>query len=170
MHMHTQKGVVLVEAIVAVGVLAIIVTATLSLVTRSAAGLRDASDHLVATYLLQDVVETVYARYEFNRSTDPTNWQVGLTCSTATCILETSVSNISTLTLQTADCGVGACDLQYDGSGFFTYGAGVTTSYTRWVVVNTLSGNELQIVITVSWPSGSHTETLSTSFNLYAPE
>jgi Tfp pilus assembly protein PilV len=173
MYSHTQKGVVLVEAIVAVGVLAIIVTATLSLVTRSAAGLRNANDHLVATYLLQDVVETVYARYEYNKNTEPLLWQTGLTCpTTPTCILETNTPNILNISLQSADCSTGACDLWYN-SGLFTYvggGGASATSYTRWVEVTTLSGgDELQIEVTVSWPSGPHTETLSTSLNLYAP-
>jgi len=178
---NKEAGVVLLEAIIAIGVLVAMVTGSLLLLSSSSRSVRSANDRLIATYLAQDAVEWIRARWYYNRQfVGGSGWLTHIQCPTGrTCGLETQTDVIVPTT------GISECTLlnncilrqpdptspQY--SHFDPVSAAVDTPYTRTIVVQTAdvdgdgTHDEAEYTVTVSWSSGSGTDSVEILTTLY---
>jgi len=174
---RTRQGVILIEAVVAIGVLAVIFTSALSLFTRSLIGVRSSSDQIVATYLAQDAAEYLLAKVAANKRVGDDRWADDLDgCDDgAVCSIDTT-SPISAFSL--TPCVGPACDLQLDSSGKYRpNGSGsITTSFRRTVEVTLTDTNgdgandEAYVHIVVSWESGAAGGSVPLTFTVYGYE
>ena len=160
---QTQRGIVLLEAIIAIGVLVMIVGATLRLVVTSSAGVRAASDQVVATYLAQDAAEWLVARRAYNE-VEGLDWLEGI--DGAACSPNCAVyTNLSVSVQDMVACPGGSCALNRRNGPpeFYTHETTdvTTTPYSRSVAVATgdldgdLVNDIVTYTITVSWDTGS---------------
>ena len=172
----TQRGVILIEAVVAIGVLAVIFTSALALFTRSLIGVRSSSDQIVATYLAQDAAEYILAKVAANKRVDEAQWAAGLTgCSGGTvCSLGTTVPIVN---FKLDPCDGATCALTLDSSKRYTPAAGgIETPYRRTIEItltdtNGVAGNDEAIVhIVVSWESGAAGGSVPLTFTVYGYE
>lgn len=173
---HTQytqpRGVVLVEAIVAIGILVTIIGAVLGLTLRSSNVTRVATDQVVATYLAQDVAEWLVAKKRFNDGT--LNYWSGITPGAG----NFGISTDSALTEGLGVCGnLSGCNLYRTSEGRYTHesGGNTLTPFRRIVEVDDSADYDADVTtteaveytITVSWHTGSHTESFVMRTTLY---
>ncbi len=166
-----MRGIVLVEAIIAIGMLVLIVTGTLNLLLRSTSSTNHVIDQTIATYLAQDALEWIIAKYEYNRITGQP-WLAGL--NTSAC---GSTCGVDTHTTATAgsliNCGGGGCTLYRNTVGGYSHTvAGHTrTPYVRTIAIDSSlqSGDEALVTVTVSWRESNGTASVPLTLNLYAP-
>lgn len=169
-----EKGVILLEAIIAVGVLAIVSAATLNLMTRSVAGVRISNDHLIATYLAQDAVEYLVARKEYNKRSG-LNFLNGITAGDChigggDCILDTTSVSVAANNPALVNCGGTCPSLRYDASShLYSHAAGSPTIFTRTITAGDLAGigHEESYTVRVSWQESSGTEQVEVTVVLY---
>jgi len=173
--MHTtntqkQKGIVLTEAIIAVGVMSIIFVSTLSLLSGSLGGVRDSVDRLIATYLAQDAVEYMQARWMYNKNSGAPTWDDGLQCGAGvTCSLDTTQGDVKE-NAEDLSPGCGTCMLDLDtNTGLYTPTSGGTASrFSRKITTASLNGgDELQVTITIGWTGSPADGSYETTFNIY---
>ncbi len=160
-----QKGFVLIEAIIAVGVLATIFSAAMSLYMASITGVRTSTDKTIAMYLAQDVMEFVIARYQYNietrqHSDADDKWLEGISnCNP--CGIDTTVDNVSTYNFSNPEIG-----LILSGGNYIPGSGGV---FSRSVTVSEInSHHEASIVVTVSWKDGATDEKYVLRYNIYS--
>lgn len=173
--LRTQRGVILIEAVVAIGVLAVIFTSALALFTRSLMGVRASSDQIVATYLAQDAAEYILAKVAANKRIGEGQWADGLAgCSNGTvCSLDTT-SPISGFALN--PCDGATCALGLDSNERYRPGGGTDTPYTRTVEVTLTDTNtdgsddEAYIQVVVSWEAGAAGGSVPLTFTVYGYE
>lgn len=184
---HSACGFVLMEAIVAIGVLLMLVGAVLGLTTRSSTGTRTATDRIIATYLAQDMAETIIARRAHNIATTNIRWYAGigynLPAGTHFSISTTSSISNAILATCTLDAALQNCRLYYNANLHqYTYsaGGGTVTPYTRYVQVSKVTDldddpdgsdevDAIRYTIVVTWKSGEYVESLPLSITLYEP-
>lgn len=161
-----ERGVILIEAIVAIGVLSVMAVGALSLLSRSVNGLRNSTDRVVATYLAQDALEWVLARSRYN-SASMLDWLDNL--DTASCGTNCGIDTHAAISTGTfSSCGIDSCVLYRTSTGSYSHkGAGNTATPYRRTVTIAGSGFERTVTATVSWNSQSGTESLSLTLMLY---
>ena len=164
---NNSKGIVLLEAIIAIGVLVTIFTAAFSLYSTSVRGVRITNDQLVATFLAQDAMESVIAKRQYNK-VHMNSWLDGIVC-TNTNPCNPSVGDDLSQPLQT--CGSN-CSLYLVGGAYVRSGP-QETQYERRVVVNTFTPppsppHEAEVLVTVSWDDGTTPHEYTLRYNLYA--
>lgn len=171
---RTRQGVILIEAVVAIGVLAVIFTSALSLFTRSLIGVRSSSDQIVATYLAQDAAEYILAKVAANKRVGEDRWadDLGGCDGGAVCSIDTT-SPISAFSL--TRCVGSACDLKLDSGNYRPTGS-TDTSYRRTIEVTLTDTNgdgaddEAYVHIVVSWESGAAGGSVPLTFTVYGYE
>jgi len=161
-----EDGIVLLEAIVAIGVLATIFTATMALSMASIGGVRNANDQLVATYLAQDALELVIAKRQYNHDHNRP-WLEGLENCTATnpCSADFDFYLANPLPY----CGT-TCSLYLDGNKYSSDSSGTLSPYSRYVVVEPLGGTtpfEARVTVHVSWNDKKNTYDFPLVLNVY---
>jgi Tfp pilus assembly protein PilV len=162
---NKEQGIVLVEAIIAVGVLVTIFTASLALYLGSIGGMRMSNDQLIATYLAQDGLEQVIAKRQYNFESDRT-WLNGIPVSTS-CMLD---YYNDTIDASLASCTGDGCRLfSNPTTGIFSHDNTSNESYfNRSVEVTTLPGDvEARVVVTVTWKDKDDTFSVSLTHVLY---
>ena len=112
-----ECGLILIEAVIAIGVLTIMFAGVLSLFTRSLVGVRESSDQLIATYLAQDAAEYIRAKIAYNSELDNPDWREGVseTGCPGVCEVDTT-EDIESFKLMPCDPEKG-CMFQLDGTG-----------------------------------------------------
>jgi Tfp pilus assembly protein PilV len=180
-----EQGIVLMEAVIAVSVLAIMFAGVLELFTRSISTLRVTNDTLIATYLAQDTAEFLYAKRRYNKDvgTGVNDWANGIVVAVCpdeatSCGLETALETVRDLPGDLSQCAsLNNCRLYIGADGTYTHdNVGTTeTPFTREVRVKTIdndtSGNPTAVraTITVSWEvSGGRLEQYVLPIVLYA--
>jgi len=165
-----EKGLILLEAIIAVGVLTTMFAATMALFSNSVVGVRLSSDQLIATYLAQDAMEMVIAKQQFNIDNffpwlTNINNCIGQTCAMDYFFTETDVS-IEPLTC--ANPLTNGCKLYFDGAVYTSTdpGGAAETQYTRTAEI-TVIGHEAHVRVDVSWPNGEDTMVFTLHHTLY---
>jgi Tfp pilus assembly protein PilV len=169
--LHTQpRGVILLEAIVAIGVLVTVIGAVLGLTLRASNVTHVAIDQVVATYLAQDMAEWLVAKRQYNKRNNIA-WDTGIFAS--------GDLGISTdASLQTgvlgACSGLNNCALYRTSTGVYTHsansGANTLTPFQRTVTARDTvmaSGDGIEYTITVSWNTGSYRESFVMRTVLY---
>lgn len=160
-----EEGFVLLEAIIAVGVLITIFAATIALYVSSVTGLRISNDQLIATYLGQDGMEQVIARHQYNYDND-LPYLDGLSHCTASnpCSAEYFEQSISSNLPACTDC-----TLYIDSGEYSSDSSGAPTRFKRMVeVVPNPNGHEAYVTVRVTWPDGENTLEMPVNYTLYA--
>ena len=169
-----EKGIILLEAIVAVGVLATMFAATMALFTYSVQGVRISSDQLIATYLAQDAMEQVVGKNQYNAD-NFFAWLLDLgVCSGASgCAMNyLNEQDFDEAPLSCASSN--SCKLYFDGAVYTATntGGGAGAGWSRFTRVTRINvvGHEAHVTVTVSWPDGPTTMEYSLQFTLYDTE
>lgn len=159
-----ERGIILVEAIVAIGVLVTIFTAVMSLYMTSISGVRMTNDQAIATFLAQDAMEMVIAKRQYNAQNDE-EWLLGMDCSSSN---PCSVDFTDSLEADFPPCGTD-CPLSLDvNTGGYTANDGTPTIFNRSVTVEEItSGVEAVATVRVWWNDGADTLEYSLTYNLY---
>ncbi len=171
-----QRGVVLLEAVVAIGILGMLVSAVLSLTARSSFAMNSAADRLTATYLAYDAAELIRARKIFNETTTPppSNWLQNIECSSGdVCGMNTHFPVLNVGDQRLEPC-VSNCVLYLNGSTFSHLTTGPESHFRRVITLEKrdLDGGsdyeEAAYTITVYWRTGrGYEESVSTNMTLY---
>jgi len=169
----TESGMVLLEAIVAVGVLVTMFAATMALFTRSVTGINISSEQLVAIYLAQDAMEQVVAKNEFNKG-NFLPWLTGMSsCRPGPCAIDYYVAtDMSADPVSCSAASVNGCVLYFDGTVYTTtdVGGGEWSQFTREVEIVQSTTYEADVDVTVSWQSGENTMSYVLHYILYEYE
>ncbi|KKS84530.1 MAG: hypothetical protein UV60_C0019G0018 [Parcubacteria group bacterium GW2011_GWA2_43_11] len=161
-----ERGIVLLEAIIAVGVLITVFSAISALYMTSINGLRITNDQLIATYLAQDGVEQIVAKRQYNHDNE-LNWLEGI----SHCISENPCSldylNVS-LAEPMVPC-IDSCFLYRDVNGEYSpNNTGKKTHFMRSVEINQFPGGiEAEVVVHIKWVDGSKILELPVVYVLY---
>lgn len=145
-----NTGFTLIETIVAIAVLALAITAPLTLAYRSINATNIARDQVVATFLAQDAMEYILAQRDFNRISGG-SWLDGLDCDSG-CRIDTTEDfggdGISTSSIDQV--------LKYSEDDGYNYDSGTDTKFSREIVFDAVSnnGDERVVDVTVKWNSG----------------
>lgn len=163
-----EKGIVLLEAVIAIGVLVTIFTATIALYIRSVGGVRITNDQLIATYLAQDGMEQVIAKRQYNHDTNST-WLAGMSHCVSADPCSVDYFNAALTLADPMVLCAGSCYLYRDATGKYSPDTtGTKTYFMRTVEVNQLANVfEAEVTVRVSWIDGSKTLELPVTYILY---
>lgn len=160
-----KRGIVLTEAIIAIGVLAMLFTGATRLLSRSLSGMRAASDQVVATYLAQDATEFLIAKREHNVKSGKNKYD-RMTCAPGPyCSLDTTVADIGTGNLVGCTSETN-CPLYRTNQNKYTpsQSGNTPTPYNRSIKIETVDFDGdttihegLKVTVTVSWADGPKT-------------
>ena len=166
---YKTRGFSLIEVLVAVSVLIISVTGTLSIIAREVSSAAIAKDQVVAFYLAQEALEYVRGVRDNNAIHDPRNsWLTGLDglnslpdCITNKCVIDVNADPLS-VEQEVAECDVTGCDPLFLDSPSGVYNQqddGDPTMFTREVQVVGIDDasspvREVRVDATVRWTSG----------------
>lgn len=163
-----RRGFSLVESIVAIAILAVVVTAPLTLAQRSLNASAYAKDQVTAFYLAEEALEYVRNVRDGNNLSGA-SWLAGLsTCLNQLCGLDVTADNSSYQRIfacaSVSDCaltfnpGSGIYGVRRDGSGNPDSANGWQNSpFTRVMRVSSPvagSGDEAEVEVAVSWKTG----------------
>lgn len=162
--LQTKKGFTFIEALVAISILLVSISAPLTIASRSLSSAYFARDQIIAFYLAQDAVEYVRNKRDGNFLTN-SSWLLGFP----------DVNNLSftvdTINDGMALCPVGGCDpLDHNSStGFYSYNdpGGSTSRFTRTVSINSITADEIVITVTISWETGLLDRSFSIKENIF---
>lgn len=153
-----NNGFSLMEVIVAIGIIAVAAVGLVSLINFVIISGRVSADKLVAVNLAQEGVEI--ARNSRDKSLNWNSW-----ISDGNYRAEISPIKPYEWTLKK---NPSTYQLNYDSAtGFYQYEAGVISNFSRKITVNTLSGDEKQIISQVSWSEHGRVHTLNVESRLY---
>lgn len=165
---NKEKGIVLLEAVVAVGVLVTIFSAAIALYIGAVGGLRMTNDQLIANYLAQDGMEQVIAKRQHNFNKDTLNWFEGMDSCTQAAPCAIDYFTNSSLNNPLVACGADNCRLHIDANGIFSHKAGEPASYFRRTVeFDALHPYEMKATVRVYWQDGPKELRLSVSDIFY---
>lgn len=155
MRENKEKGIILLEAIIAVGVLVTVFTAAIAMYMSSVKGVRLTNDLVIATFLAQDAMEAVIAKRQLNYdySHDPAiTWLSGMSHCTAgnPCKVDFDHDPENPF----LGCG-GSCPLYID-SGVYNISSGDPSIYSRSVELNTVNTYTTRAIVRVRWMDGSN--------------
>lgn len=175
-YLRTRAGFTLVEALVAISILALTIGGLLNLTANGFFAIRYAKNDIVATNLAQESLEyirnsrdTAAQRGISWRDWADTNFHWN-SCSSAGCMVNPYHNSSIIRPLPCQGNGKKDCEymMYYPDSGFYAYGAnnsfgsstGFKTSFTRTIKVQeiTLSPTDHQLVVTseITWLNGTN--------------
>lgn len=156
---NDSRGFTLIETLVAIFIMAVVVTGPVSFAQSGLRAAFLARDQVTAFYLAQDAIETIKNERDNNiLEGGDRDWLVGFnSCVSGTanhaCRIDTATSSISP-----SDCGGNDCPpLKFDDTTKkFGYGStGSPSKYIRNIYMDEVVDNqELQIVVEIKWTSG----------------
>lgn len=148
-----MKGFTLLETIIAVGVLAIGIVGSLTLVSKSVQTVKMSQNRLVASYLAQEGIELV-------RNIRDSNWAAGDPWDdwSGDGNSDAGSKNFCEIAYNDADLDLSTCDL-FSGpflkldtaSNFYNYTSGVDTIFKRTIFIGEPSVDQKQVAAMVSW-------------------
>lgn len=167
MNYDSQKGMTLIETLVAITILSVAIVAPMSLTMQSLASAYYARDQIVASNLAQEAIESVRAARDSNilrlalNDPDPTCTPTTLLCGFPTIGIDGVDFIIDTRTNEMTPCN-GTCPrLQTDpDQSLYGYQSGWgDTAYRRTIHAEFLdeSQNEIRLTVTVTRVDGLHT-------------
>lgn len=157
-YLKKNKGFSLMEVIIAIGIIVVGVVGLVSLMNFIIISGRVSADRLVAINLAQEGVEI--ARNSRDQSLNWNSW-----ISDGDYRAEIAPTEPYAWTLKKNPA---TYQLNYDSAtGFYQYEAGVISNFSRKITVNTLSGDEKQIISQVSWYEHGRVHILNVESRLY---
>lgn len=164
MNTNKEQGVILVEAIVAIGVLVTIFTAAMALYTASVKGVRMTNDEVIATYLAQDGLEAVIAKRQLNyEHADSVSWLDGMDyCTNANpCLADALLDPADPL----VSCGTD-CQLYMD-NGLYNTVSGDPTYFERSIEFDSINAFSARAIVRVTWMDGTNPHEYSLVYTMY---
>lgn len=144
-----QRGFSLIEAMVAISVLVLALTGTMTVASRSLFSSDVARDQIVAFYLAQEAVEFV-RNIRDNNALAGTDWlnRLESTCTSSNCRIDVNASPPNDI----VNCS-GACPvLKLSSTGIYNYTNGSNTIFRREISINeTVEDREATVDVTVYW-------------------
>ena len=159
-----NKGLTLIETLVAISVLLIGVVFPMSIYSQSITNTRYAGDQITAYYLAQEGLEFIKYRVNTNLN-DGSNpdWLNGLTqcIQGGGCRVDSKSNDICWN--NGPNCN---SNIKLDNNGLYNYSTGNPTIFRRDVNIID-SGTEATIIVTVSWTRVGISKTLNVKENIY---
>ena len=152
---NRQKGFTLLEALVAISILMVAVSAPIAIAQKGLSSAVYSKDQMIASYLAQDALEYIKnKRDEITINDANSDWQdlslfrqADQSCFSANgCDIDTVLGNIRSF-----DKGV---FLAKDSDSFYGH-SGTDIKFTRQVIMKDIFSNEVLVTVTVAWPAGS---------------
>lgn len=145
-----MKGFTLIETMVAVTILALAIAGPFRAIQGALTNSFAARDQLVAAALAQEGIEYIRSIRDDNYLSGESDWLAGMDdCIPGPCIVDPTQGDTSTVVEP----------LQLSENGLYNHESGDETRFTRVVEIETVSGNEAKISITVSWQTSGGTFT-----------
>lgn len=158
-----NTGFTLLETLVAISILLLSISAPLTIASRGLAASFVARDQITAFYLAQDAIEFIRNTRDNNFLSDA-NWLNGFSD------LIGAPFTVDTIDGDMTPCPLGVCQaLNYnDSNGFYSYGSGDPSIFTRSVSIQTTDDNtdEIIVSVTISWSTKTFDRTFSVKENL----
>jgi len=158
-----NKGLTLIETLVAISVLLIGVVFPMSIYSQSITNTRYAGDQITAYYLAQEGVE--FIKYKID-----TNINGGSGWMSSNLNKCTSGQNCKVDAVYGDVCFQGGpvCDnFLKVNNGLYNYVSGTQTKFKREVDIKQISTNEATITVTVFWENASGTDSVMIKENVY---
>lgn len=160
--MKHSRGFTLIETMVAITVLLVSLAGPLTIATKGLSASIFARDQITAFYLAQEAIEFVRnQRDTYNLLQNNGFLTEFSSCISGTCRVDIRNSAI-------AACS-GVCPpLRYNRStGFYSYGSGEISRFTRSVSLESINSDETAVIVTVNWTSGLIGKTFTIRENLF---
>ncbi len=139
-----SKGIMMLEVIGAIFILAIGVTAAFALISRSVSSISSARERLIASYLAQEGIELVRNIRDTNWISGD-KWDKGLTgCDLSPCQVFYNSSSLThvysgkPLNIESA-------------TGFYGYGPGEKTRFRRQITIKEPAASTMDVYVNVTW-------------------
>lgn len=139
-----NSGFTLLETVIAIAILTSSILMVYTAIVRVISYSYDNQNQLIASYLAQEGIEVVRNIRDTNWVEGAASWKDGLGAGT----YRVQYDSLSLLSNQDIP-------LNIDASGFYSYGAGDSSSFTRTIVISKpdpVDEDLLRIVSEVSWP------------------
>ena len=161
-----RKGYLLIEAMVAMGVLTTGVLGIFALMSQSIKLTRVIDDQYIGTYLAAEGVELAKNLLDANVLANPGNWNAnGFAASDCYALDVYTVSLAGAVGIGCPDAG--SVPLKFDGT-VYRYNAGTVTSFTRSIriepILNGGPQEGVRVVSTVKWGGGASSVALEDKF------
>jgi prepilin-type N-terminal cleavage/methylation domain-containing protein len=168
-------GFTLVETLVAVSIFSVSVISLISFLGSSIANTNYAKNKIIATYLAQEGIEYIrnmrdtYVLYPANGGWNGFKTLISSCVSANGCGFDSSALPADSI-FQCAGAPAGRCKLYLDNGNYNTNSSGVDSGFTRVILRELVGGGgseEVKIISTVSWNTGSTVHSVSFSENLF---
>lgn len=163
------RGFTLVEALVAISILLVAVTATFAVVQSGLSSTIAVKDRITAFFLAQEALEAVrnakdtnlLAQYNTGDPNDP-YWLEGIISNVYSCggnPIPVNIDYSSGGNPQFILCGA-SCEPLRNSNGLLTHGGGVGSRFTRTITVQEICGGasnqkEAKVTVEVEWPGSN---------------
>lgn len=154
-----SKGFTIVEAIIAIFILSISISAMLGLTVSSYSTAKYANNEITANYLLQEAIDSI--RNSRDTAFQQKNW-VGFKTKYNNCFLVNGCT-ISTVPFNPVNPTVGICN--ESGCPIMQIN-GVNSIFKRQIIMKEISLNEIEITATVEYRNGTSVKTRTLKMNL----
>ncbi len=173
-----KKGFTLVETLVAVAVLIMAVTGTLTAAQSGINSYIFSKNQIIAFNLTQEAMEQIRSMRDEN-GINGRNWLQGIaSVNTDPCYFgKTCISDVTSYTLTSCSGGIGSCSvLKQDAiTGFYSYSSGVATVFKREIQISPVypvgcSANctEISILVSITWSKGALSRQFKVRENLFS--
>jgi type II secretory pathway pseudopilin PulG len=159
-----NKGFTIVEAIIAIFILSISISAMLGLTVSSYSTAKYANNEITANYLLQEAIDSI--RNSRDTAFQQKNW-VGFKTKYTNCFSANGCT-ISTVPFNPVNPTVGICN-ESGGNGIpcpIMQINGVNSIFKRQIIMKEISLNEIEITATVEYRNGTSVKTRKLKMNL----
>lgn len=171
-NLKNNRGFTIVETLVAIGILSVAILGTYTAVQGGLQKSTIAKDEIIAFYLAQEAIEYVKNIRDENSlrglGGTSTHWLSGLSAQASDNCYFGKVCTIDSLLKVTANCagGAGSCpNIRMDNtSGLWGYtGSWALTNFKREISFQSISANEVRVIVVVSWMSGGTSRSFQVS-------
>lgn len=148
MRRRREKGITLVEALVAISIVLLATTGPIVRIKESLVNTQYAQDQMVASYLAQEGIEVIRAIRDSNWIAEVSSFETINQCFNATCTVDATEQLANSL----SSCGELLCPpLEYSGGVYHQRGSSNPSKFIRTVEVSAINQDEIQVVVSVQW-------------------
>jgi len=155
-----DKGFTIIESLVAISILVVVITGTLTAIQTGLSSYIFSKDQIIAFYLAQEGFEQIRNIRDENGLRSQ-NWLTGISANSSdpcffgnACTVDPVSANVPIR----CTSGPGNCPLikQDPTTGFFGYNALWTdTIFKRQIILTQINADEISITVTVNWSKGT---------------